>query len=252
MKYVTLRIENHIAVLGINRPMALNALNGETVNEINDCIDEVKNNDNIKVLIIYSEKNFAAGADISEMIKCDYKEAMEFSYSATYNKIEALEIPTISAIEGYALGGGMELALATDIRFAAKSAKMGFPEVSLGLFPGAGGSIRLPKLIGPALAKELIFSGEIIDSQRAHSIGLINRVVDDDKVYEEATKFANVILSRSQTAVKTAKKSIEYAMKKPDFDKAVNFEREAWASLFDSKEKEEGMTAFLEKRKPKF
>lgn len=250
MKYVTLRIENHIAVLGINRPNALNALNGDTVNEINECIDEIKNNVNIKILIIYSEKNFAAGADISEMIKCDYKKAMEFSYSETYNKIETLEIPTISAIDGYALGGGMELALATDIRFASKSAKIGFPEVSLGLFPGAGGSIRLPKLIGPARAKELIFSGEILDSERALSIGLVNRVADD--VYEEAIRFANVILTRSQTAVKVAKKSIEFSMKEPDFDKTVNYEREAWARLFDTKEKEEGMTAFLEKRKPNF
>lgn len=252
MKYVTLNNENHIAVLSINRPKSLNALNSSTINEIIECIDAINKNDDIRVMIIYSQKNFAAGADISEMVKCDYEKAMEFKYSSAYNIIEKMEIPTISAIEGYALGGGMELALATDIRFAGKSSKIGFPEVSLGLFPGAGGSIRLPKLIGSAKAKELIFSGEIIDAQKANSIGLVNRVVDDDKVLSEAVSFAELIISRSPIAVKTAKKSIDYAMDEKDINKSVLFERKAWAGLFDTKEKEEGMTAFLEKRKPEF
>ena len=252
MKHVTLKNENHIAVLGINRPKLLNALNGDTVNEIGRCIDEINKDNGIPVMIIYSEKNFAAGADISEMIQCNSEKAMEFHYSSVYNKIEAMKIPTISAIEGYALGGGMELALATDIRFAAENSKMGFPEVSLGLFPGAGGSIRLPKLIGPARAKELIFSGEIIDARQANVIGLINRVVDKDQVLSEAVRFAELIISRSPIAVKTAKESIQYAMNESDNDKAVMFERKAWAGLFDTQEKEEGMTAFLEKRKPRF
>ncbi len=174
--------EDHIAILSVNRPEALNALSREIVDEMDEKIEEIKKDSEIRCLIFYSEKNFAAGADIKAMAVCDEEGAKAFGFSPTYDKIAELPIPTIAAIEGYALGGGMELALTADMRIAGKSAKMGFPEVTLGIFPGAGGTIRAPKLIGPAFAKELIFSGDAVDADRALTMGLVNREDEEGQV----------------------------------------------------------------------
>ncbi len=249
---ITLRKENSIAILTINRPLALNALNREIVDLMDIFVEQIKEDKDIRCLIIHSDKNFAAGADVKVMATCNEEEAKAFTFTPTYDKIASIEIPTIAAIEGYALGGGMELAMTTDMRIAGKSAKMGFPEVTLGIFPGAGGTIRLPKVIGPALAKELIFTGDIIDSDRALSIGLVNKIVEDDTVLEEALKLANKIAKRGPIAVKLAKKVINKGLELATEQEGTALEAQEWVGLFNTYDQKEGMKAFIEKRKPVF
>ena len=234
--------DNGILVLSIDRPEALNALNRGIVDEIDGKIDEIEKDSGARCLILHSDKNFAAGADIKAMAECDEEGAKAFAFSPTYNRLAALRIPTVSAIEGYALGGGMELALATDIRIAGEGAKMGFPEVSLGIFPGAGGTIRAPRLIGAAFAKELIFSGEAVTAERALQMGLVNRVVPDDRVFAEAYRLADKI------AVKAViDRGIEM-----DVESGIELEAAEWARLFNTRDQKEGMQAFIAKRKPEF
>lgn len=252
MSRVNLKIEDGIAVLGVDRPEALNALNREIIDEMDGKIEELKKDDSVRCLVIYSEKNFAAGADIKAMAECDEEGAKAFCFSPTYNKIEDLPFPTIAAISGYALGGGMELALTCDLRIAGEGAKMGFPEVTLGIFPGAGGTIRAPKLIGPAFAKELIFSGDAVTAERALQMGLVNRVVPDDQVLAEAMKLAGRIARRGPVAVRMVKDVIHRGLEDPDTKNGVALEAEQWAKLFNTEDQKEGMKAFMEKRKPVF
>ncbi len=252
MKYVKVEISDRVAILSIVRPKVLNALNREVVDEIDESVEEILKSEDIRSLVIYSEKNFAAGADIKAMADCDEEKAGKFIFSTTYNKIANLKIPTISAIEGYALGGGLELALATDIRIAGESSNMGFPEVKLGIFPGAGGTIRAPKLLGSSVAKELIFTGDIISAGEALRIGLVNHVVADDKVFEEAIKMAVKISKRGPVAVKMAKQVIENGLSEGDVLAGILLESEQWTRLFNTYDQKEGMKAFIEKREPKF
>jgi len=250
MGQVIFQKENHIAILSVDRPEALNALSREIVDEMDAFIEDVSQDNSIYVLVLYSEKNFAAGADIKAMVECDEQAAKEFVFSPTYNKIADLEIPVIAAIEGFALGGGLELALTADIRIAGENAKVGFPEVTLGIMPGAGGTIRGPKIIGYAYASELIFSGEIITAAKAKDIGLVNRVVPDDQVLEETMKLAGCIARRGPIAVRTAKKTIRSGLEEPDVNEAIAIEEKNWVALFRTEDQKEGMEAFIEKRKP--
>lgn len=250
MGYINLKIEDHVAVLSIDRPKALNALSRELVDEIDQYLTELSANKDVRCLVIYSEKNFAAGADIKSMVECDEKGARSFAFSPTFNKIADMEIPTIALIEGYALGGGLELALACDIRMATENAKMGFPEIDLGIMPGAGGTIRAPKLIGEARTKELIFSGNIISAERAEHIGLINSVVPDDELLETGMKFAKKLAGKAPIAIWTAKKTIQTGLLQNETKKSIEIEANNWAKLFNTKDQKEGMRAFVEKRKP--
>lgn len=250
MKKVNFEINNGIAILGVNRPEALNALNREIVDELDDYTEKIRVDDSIRVLVIHSEKNFAAGADIKSMAVCNEEEAKAFTFSPTYDKIEALCIPTIAVMEGYALGGGLELALSCDMRFSSEDAKMGFPEITLGIMPGAGGTIRAPRLIGPAKAKELILSGEIIDAPAALRIGLINRVYPSASLLEESIKFAEKLAKRAPIAMKTAKKTIQTGLHTADSKEGLIIETANWISLFNTEDQKEGMLAFIEKRKP--
>ena len=252
MSKINLTVENGIAVISVDRPEALNALNREIVDKMDELIDQVAADDSVRCVIFHSNKNFAAGADIKAMAVCDEEGAKAFCFSPTYNKITELKVPTIAAIEGYALGGGMELALTADMRIAGKGAKMGFPEVTLGIFPGAGGTIRAPKLVGEALAKELIFSGDAITAERALQIGLVNRVVDDDQVLAEAMKLAGRIARRGPVAIRMVKDVINRGLAEPDIIKGTEMEAEQWAKLFNTYDQKEGMKAFMEKRKPEF
>ena len=252
MSIIQIKKEDHIAVLSVVRPEALNALSREIVDEIGKMLDEIEKDKDIYCLILHSEKNFAAGANIKKMADCSEEEAKAFCFSPVYDRIAELPIPTIAAIEGYALGGGMELALCADIRIAGESAKMGFPEVTLGIFPGAGGTIRAPKLIGPAFAKELIFSGEQITALRAKEMGLVNRVVPDDAVLDEAKKLAAKIAQRGPVAVRMVKDVITRGLKMGDIKAGTAYEAQQWAKLFSTYDQKEGMHAFMEKRKPKF
>lgn len=252
MKCVKLKIEDNIAVMSIDRPEALNALSRTIVDEIDECVESIKDNEDIRCLVMYSEKNFAAGADIKGMVDCNESEAADFIFSPTYNKIAALPFPTIAAIEGYALGGGMELALTADIRIAAESSKMGFPEITLGIFPGAGGTVRLPKIVGRAVARELIFTGDVISSDRALGIGLVNEVVADEDCFAEAMKLAKRIAKRGPIAARLVKASMDASEAEPNVEKAVAIESSYWTKLFATEDQKEGMTAFIEKRKPQF
>ena len=252
MGVIKLVKEGHIAILSVVRPEALNALSREIVDEMDQVLEELKEDKDIYCLIFHSEKNFAAGADIKKMADCNEEEAKAFCFSPVYDKIAEYPIPTIAAIEGYALGGGMELALCADIRIAGEGAKMGFPEVTLGIFPGAGGTIRAPKLIGPSYAMELIFSGEQIPASRAKEMGLVNRVVPDSEVLEEAKKLAGKIAKRGPVAVRMVKDVIIKGLQMGDVKEGTAYEAQQWAKLFNTYDQKEGMHAFMEKRKPTY
>lgn len=245
------RLEN-MAVLQIERPKALNALNREIVDGLDAFLTEIKEDKEIKALVLYGKDNFAAGADIKAMVQCTQEEARDFSFSDTFNKLSALEIPTIAAMEGYALGGGLELALACDLRIAAADSKMGFPEINLGIMPGAGGTIRLPRLIGTARAKELILTGRTITAQEALNMGLINQVTEKEHVWTEAMKLAERLVKKAPIAIVSAKKTIDAGMEEPCITKAIDMEAINWAKLFNTQDQKEGMTAFIEKREPEY
>lgn len=250
MGQVTLKCDEGIAVLSIERPKALNALSRSVVDEIDNAVESIRGDENIRVLVIYSEGNFAAGADIKDMVECNEEEARKFVFSDTFNKIEQLEIPTIAAIEGYALGGGLELALACDLRIASEDAKVGFPETGLGIMPGAGGTIRAPRIAGEAKAKELIFLGSVIDAEEALKIGLVNKVVPKDELKAAYGKWAAKLSKGAPKALAMAKKTIAQGLAENDRVKAIEIETANFADLFNTCDQKEGMRAFIEKRKP--
>ena len=252
MDTVTLELNEGIAVLQIKRAEALNALNREVIDEIDEAIESLKANDSIRVLILHSKKNFAAGADIKEMVFCTKEEADAFSFSATFNKIADLSIPTIAAIEGYALGGGLELALTCDLRIAASNAKMGFPETGLGIMPGAGGTIRASRLIGEAKAMELILLGTILNAEDALQIGLVNRVTEFSELMDETMKWAGKLAKGAPIALAAAKRTIKAGLAEKNMKEAIAFEAKEWSDLFDTQDQKEGMQAFIEKRKPSY
>uniref|UniRef100_A0A7V3ZVJ3 Crotonase n=1 Tax=candidate division WOR-3 bacterium TaxID=2052148 RepID=A0A7V3ZVJ3_UNCW3 len=251
-KNIVLEYEDEIAILKVNRPQVLNALNTETILELEKAIDLIKENDKIRVLIITGEgKAFIAGADISEMVNFTPFDAEKFAQNGhrLLSKIENLDKVVIAAINGYALGGGCEIALACDIRIMAEDAKIGQPEVKLGIIPGFGGNIRLPKVCGIGIAKELIFTGEMIDAQEALKIGLVNKVFPKENILNEAKNIAKKIIANGPVAIKLAKQAINQALNM-SIDQAKEWEIKLFALNFTSKEAKEGLKAFLEKRKP--
>ena len=243
------------AIITINRPKALNALNLQTLEELRSCLTELGNNDSIAVLILTGggEKSFVAGADISFMQNIDVLAARRFAKVGheAGKLLEDLPQPVIAAVNGFALGGGCELAIACDIRYASENAKFGQPEVNLGVIPGFGGTQRLPRLIGKGLANELLFSGEIIDAQEALRIGLVNKVFAPDVLMEKCLVLAETIASRGPLAVRLCKEVVNHGMEM-DLARSCSYERDLFSLCFASKEQKEGMSAFLEKRAPKF
>lgn len=248
--YIDLEKKGAVAVLTIVRPEAMNALSRQVVDELDRCLEAAAADHGVRALVLYGEKNFAAGADIGDMVDCTPAQAAEFVFSPTYDKLERLPIPTIAAMEGYALGGGLELALACDLRLAAEDARMGFPEIKLGIMPGAGGTIRAPRLIGPARAKELIFTGTPVTAQQAWQMGLVNTVVPAGTVLEEAEKLAEKLARCAPIALRTAKQTIQDGLELPDAGAGIALEKQRWSQLFDTADQKEGMRAFLEKRHP--
>lgn len=252
---ILLEKEGAIGLLTINRPKALNALNGETLTEIGLALDEIEKDDDIKVVILTGagDKAFVAGADIVAMQNMTPLEARAFAVlgQKVFSKMETFKKPVIAAINGFTLGGGCELAMSTDIRIATPKSRFGQPEVNLGVIPGFAGTQRLPRLIGKGRAKELIFSADPITAEEAYRIGLVNKVVDEDKLMEEAKKLANKIASKGQIAVRLAKEAINEGMEM-DLDKAMLHEADLFGLCFTSDEQREGMTAFIEKRPAKF
>jgi len=254
-QFIVYERENDIGVLTINRPKVLNALNWQTLREIREFLEEILPKEKLRALIVTGagDKAFVAGADISEMNQMkenEFQEYVDFAHRV-YGLIENDPSPCIAAINGYALGGGCELALSCDIRIASDRAKLGFPEVKLGIFPGWGGTQRVTRILGLGKTKELVFTGEMIDAQEALRIGLVERVVPHDKLIEEARNLAITISKRGPRAVRMAKTAIN-AGSEMDLQKALLLEKTLVSLCFDSEDRIEGMSAFLQKREPSF
>lgn len=257
MNYQTLTIEKEegIAIVTINRPKYLNAINSMVLKELGLAFKEFSESKEIKAVIITGsgEKAFVAGADIAEMKDMTSDEAQKFALlgNQTFNLIENLSKPVLAAINGYALGGGNELALAADIRLAADNARFGQPEVGLGIIPGFGGTQRLAKIIGVGKAKELLLTGEIIDAEEATRIGLVNKVVPLDKLMDEARKLARKISSNAPLALKYCKEAVNFGLGE-SIDKGLAFESNSFALCFSTEDQKSGMEAFLTKKKAEF
>ena len=281
MKYIQLEPQGEVAIIKINRPEALNALNLDVIAELSRTIDIVGVDENIKVVIITGagERAFCAGADIAYMVNIEPMKAEKYATSAqsVLNKIERLEKPVIAAINGFALGGGCELALVCDIRIASSNAKIGQPEVTIGIPPGWGGTQRLTRIIGPAKAKELIFTGKMITAEEAAQIGLVNKVIDltsedqtqsersaedsagkkdksndakvlNKKLMDECITLSRDITKNSYTAVKISKMLINKALD-TDIETGLRLEIYGWALSFSHEDRHKMMSAFLSKGK---
>lgn len=255
MEYQNINIsaENKIAVIEINRPKALNALNKQSIEELSQAFGELEENKEIRVIILTGngDKAFVAGADIKEFQNFNSEEGENLAkvgQDILFNKIENLKKPVIAAINGYALGGGLELAMSCHFRIASDNAKLGLPEVTLGLIPGYGGTQRLPKLIGKGRAMQAIMTAEMFSAERAEQIGLVNEVVSLDDLLPRAKKIASKITFNSPKAITKAIEAINLS----DSDRGFENEVKSFGYLFEQQDFKEGTTAFIEKRKPDF
>ncbi len=251
---VLLEKEDRVAILTINRPKALNALNNDTLLDIKSAVAEVNEDSSIDVLIITgADKAFVAGADISFMQPLSAIEGRAFGAlgQAAFRAIEAMEKPVIAAVNGFALGGGCELAMCCDFRIASTKAKFGQPEVGLGITPGFGGTQRLPRLVGSGMAKQMLYTADIIDAAEALRIGLVNSVVEPEELMDFVKKIAKRIVSKAQVAVRLSKVAATEGMQ-TDIDRSMTIEADAFGLCFATADQKEGMSAFVEKRKPGF
>ncbi|MEJ5167501.1 MAG: enoyl-CoA hydratase-related protein [Thermoanaerobaculia bacterium] len=248
------RIEK-ILLLKISRPEALNALNREVLNSLEEELEKAENDREIGGIIITGEgeKAFVAGADIKEFSSYGPVEAYRMAKRGQeiFSKIENFPKPVIAAVNGFALGGGCELALSCHIRIASKGAKFGQPEVNLGIIPGYGGTQRLPRIVGLGRALEIILSGKMIDAEEAFRIGLVNKVVEKDTLIEEAKSILNGIIEKAPLAVELALKSVISGMEMSKED-GLKLEASNFSILFSTEDMKEGVKAFIEKRKPDF
>src|SRR5215210_3516358 len=254
MDYVQVERDDNVAVLTIDRQEKLNALDRQVVEEIGQTLLELEAEGPRAIVVTGAgERAFIAGADIGAMSVMAPLEAKRFSEigHAAMALLDRSPVPTIAAVNGYALGGGCEVALACDIRVAAENATFGFPEVSLGILPGMGGTQRLPRLVGPALAKELIFTGRRIDAGEAREIGLVNRVVPQGEALNAAREIAAGIAANGPLAVRHAKSATNRALD-VDLVSGLEYEADQFALLFATEDAREGMGAFAERRKPEF
>lgn len=256
MSYRFIRIEQQerVAILKLNRPEALNALNSEVLKELYLAVDELEEDVNVHIIIITGEgKAFVAGADISEMKDLDAEEGRKFGNlgQKVFRKIDQMEKPVIAAVNGFALGGGCELAMCCDMRVASKKAKFGQPEVGLGIIPGFSGTQRLSRIVGTGKAKELIFTGDVIKAEEAERIGLVNKVVEHEDLMNEAMNLAKKIGKNAQKAVRYANIAINRGIE-TDIDTGIGIEADLFGLCFATKDQKEGMNAFVEKRKAQF
>lgn len=246
--------EGNIGIITINRPKALNALNEEVISELEDIINLVENDSEMRALILTGEgRAFVAGADIGSQAVLDLEGGRDWGIrgSSLFRRIEKLNIPTIAAVNGFALGGGCELAMCFDMIIASTKAKFGQPEVTLGITPGFSGTQRLPKWVGVAKAKELIFTGSIISATEAEKIGLVNKIVEPEELMKEAMNLANLITKNAPIAVKYSKLAINRGIES-NIDLGITIENELFAMCFATEDQKEGMNAFLEKRSATF
>jgi 3-hydroxypropionyl-coenzyme A dehydratase len=251
-QYIQIERKEDIAIVRVNRPEKLNAMNIDTIKEMGNVMDQLDKDDSIKVVIVTGagEKAFSAGADIEYMSKISALEAEQYALTghATLNKIENLSKPVIAAVNGYALGGGCELALSCDIRIASKNAAMGQPEVTIGICPGWGGTQRLMRVVGPARAKELIYTGKRIGADEAFQMGLVNKVVELPQLMEECMNMAKEIAKNSVTAVRVSKTLLNRGMDS-DINTGLKLEIFGWSLCFTHPDREQRMTAFVQKTK---
>jgi enoyl-CoA hydratase len=255
MAYETILFEKDgdVAIVKFNRPKAMNAINPDVLSEIDRALDEIEKDPSVKVLVFTGEgeKAFVAGADIGFMADLSPLEARKWSKQGHQLafRMEELPIPMIACVNGYALGGGTEIAMACDFIYASESAQFGQPEINLGIIPGFGGTQRLARLVGKGMAKELCMSGAMISAQEAQAAGLVNKVFPPDRLWEETMKTARLIASKGRVSLRAVKQCIDRGFNE-DLHKGCLMEADAFGLCFDSPDAKEGMTAFLEKRKP--
>lgn len=255
MSVVEFRVENAVAIVTINRPEAMNALNAEVLAGLGEAIGRIESSPEIRCAIVTGagEKAFVAGADIKrfEGLSPAQAQAVAEDGQAMLSRLEELRAPVIAAVNGFALGGGLELALACDFIYAARTAKLGLPECTLGLIPGFGGTVRLGRRVGPGRAREIAFTGGMIGADEALAMGLVNRVTEPGELMAAATQTAATIASRAPLAVGMIKQSI---LKSADRtrDEAMALEARLFGRAFETQDQKEGVRAFIEKRKPLF
>jgi len=257
MTHQTLKYEvtDGVALITLNRPKALNAINRMMVQELTQVLNQAEEDQNVRILILTGaeEKAFAAGADITEFQHLSPLEALHSSqaFQAAFNRIERLEKPVIAAVNGFCLGAGCELALACDMIYASDRARFGQPEINLGFIPGGGGTQRLARLIGRPRAKELIYTGEMIDAQEAYRIGLVSKIFPAAELIPAVKKLAQQVTSKGAVAIELAKKVIDEGYE-TNLTSALALEAKGFALCFGTEDKTEGVNAFLEKRQPHF
>ncbi len=254
-EHILVGIENAIATITFNRPKALNALNSALLTELSQAVDDLAADDGVAVLVLtgMGDKAFVAGADINELAELNPLQAKYFAAKGqgVIDKISALDIPVIAAVNGYALGGGAEMALGCDFIYASDNASFGLPETNLGLIPGFGGTQRLARLIGPNRAKELIFSGKIIGADEALSMGIVNRLLEADALMPAVLEMAAVLVAKGRVSLRAAKQAVDNGMN-VDLATGLKIEQDAFALCMASEDAKEGTRAFLEKRKAEF
>ena len=247
--------EESIGTITLNRPEQMNALGTHLINQLSNLLDEIAKDDGIRVVILAgNERFFCVGADISEISKINTAVKAHAFFSniqSFFNKVAEFEKPVIAAISGFALGGGCELALACDLRIAADNAKLGLPEIKLGIIPGGGGTQRLTRIIGITKTKELLYTGDSIDAKEALSMGLINKVTPVKSLIDESKKMASKIATKPPFAMKMAKHAVNGGINM-DIKSAIAYEARCLEILFSTEDMKEGVNAFIEKRKPYF
>lgn len=254
-EFVDLDVSGHIATVTIDRPDARNALNARVRRELKTVLDAVDSEDDVRVVVLTGSddaKAFVAGADVTEFRERGTIEQRRISTGRrVYETVDDLRTPVIARINGHALGGGLELALACDVRIAHERAKLGSPEITLGLIPGGGATQRLPRLVGEGKAMQLVLTGELVDATEAAELGLVDEVHDDDGFDDAVDDLAHSIASKSPLAIEHAKRAVR-AASRYDLDHGLEYERELFVDLFDSHDKNEGIDAFLEDRDPEW
>jgi enoyl-CoA hydratase len=254
-KTIIFEKEGDVAIVTFNRPKALNAINPEVVAEANSALEEVEIDSSVRVLILRGEgeKAFVAGADIAHMVNLSPLQARRFSRDGQelLFRLERLPIPVIACVDGFALGGGIEISMACDFIYASENARFGQPEINLGLIPGFGGTQRLSRILGKGMAKELCMTGIMINAREAKEMGLVNKVFPPDKLWEETMRTANLLASKGRVALRAVKDCIERGYD-VDLHDGCYMESDAFGLCMSSPDGKEGMTAFLEKRKPNF
>ena len=243
--------EDGIAVVTFTRPQALNALNAALLEEFDAALDRVENDSAIRVLVLTGagEKAFVAGADITEINQLSPLGAKRFARRGAdgISRLTRLSVPVIAAVNGFALGGGTEMALACDFIYAARSARFGLPEINLGIIPGFGGTQRLPRLIGPARARELIYTGRMVEAEEALRLGIVNRVCEDGELMDAVNETARLIATKGRVALRAAKQAVNTGLN-VDLESGLALENDAFALCLASPDAKEGTRAFLEKR----